>query len=70
MEPKAVPPGLVARHDWGVREKPEAELGLAFLISLMTKVVRRAGTVRILGGWPAPTVKAIFQVVQPSSKAT
>ena len=42
---------------------------LALLISIMTKLVHRAGMDRILGGRPGPTLKASFQVPQLSSNA-
>jgi hypothetical protein len=39
-------------------------------ISLRSRLVPRAGIDRILGGWPAPVVKANFLVVKLNSKAT
>jgi hypothetical protein len=35
-----------------------------------TALAQRAGTERTLGGWPAPMVKAISQLVQLNSKTT
>jgi hypothetical protein len=48
MEPKAVSAGLVARQTWAFAGSPKRSF--AFLISLTTKLVQRAGTVQIRGG--------------------
>ena len=68
MEPEAVAAGLVAGDDRG---RPRAGRSAAWpaRISRSRASVSRAGMERSLGFWPAPTVKASFQVVQLSSRA-
>ena len=63
MNPEAIAASFVDDNTGVSAGRPKRSL--AFLISFKTRLVQRAGTERILGGWPAPTVKAIFQV--PSS---
>jgi hypothetical protein len=66
--PESVAAGFIAGDDLGLSGSPN--LNLAFLISPMTATVARAGTERILGGWPGPTPRASFQVRQLNSIAT